>query len=177
MPLTPPIDSSRPITQAAIGLGANLGEAITALSGALEALNNTPGIEVVRQSSWYQSKPVGGPPQPDYYNACATLQVQLLPHDLLAVLLEVEQQFGRERLVRWGARTLDLDLIFYADQIIDTPDLQVPHPRMPERAFVLMPLTEIAPDWRDPRSGKTVQTLLTAVDNTIVWKCQEAVTP
>ncbi|HYW20992.1 MAG TPA: 2-amino-4-hydroxy-6-hydroxymethyldihydropteridine diphosphokinase [Nodularia sp. (in: cyanobacteria)] len=164
------LDQSPRSYRAAIGLGGNLGEAIAALAGALDYLAKTPGIELAKQSSWYQSKPVGGPPQPDYINGCALLNVHLSPHELLAVLLGIEQEFGRVRMVRWGARTLDLDLIFYEDLVLDTPDLLLPHPRMQERAFVLMPLAEIAPDWQDPRTGRSVLELLAAVDHSIVWK-------
>ena len=166
--------SSR-LSPAAIGLGANLGDAIPALEGALQAVADTPGITLLQTSAWYQSKPLGGPPQPDYFNGCAIVETDLSPHALLAVLMEVEQQFGRERIVRWGARTLDLDLILYGDRVIDTFDLIVPHPRMHERAFVLMPLAEIAPQWLNPQSGQTIEQQLQTVDTTIVWKLPEIV--
>ena len=146
--------------KAAIALGSNLGESLSTLEDSLKALTQTPGITLVSHSSWYTTKPVGGPPQPDYVNGCALLKVELEPHKLLEILLEIEQQFGRERKERWGPRTLDLDLILYDDLILDTPNLQIPHPRMRERAFVLMPLAEIAPNWIEPVSGKTIKQLL-----------------
>ncbi len=151
-------------TLAAIALGSNLGESLTTLEDAIKTLGETSGITVISYSSWYLTKPVGGPEQPDYINSCALLKVELEPHKLLETLLEIEQQFGRERKERWGARTLDLDLILYDNLILDTPNLQIPHPRMSERAFVLVPLAEIAPNWIEPVSGKTITQLLEKVD-------------
>ena len=151
-------------SKAAIGLGSNLGESLATLENAIQSLNQTTGITLINHSDWYRTKPVGGPPQPDYVNACALLKVELDPHKLLETLLEIEQKFGRERKERWGARTLDLDLILYDDLILDTPNLQIPHPRMSERAFVLVPLAEIAPNWIEPVSGKIINQLLKEVD-------------
>ncbi|MEM9925018.1 MAG: 2-amino-4-hydroxy-6-hydroxymethyldihydropteridine diphosphokinase [Cyanobacteria bacterium P01_D01_bin.50] len=150
--------------KAAVGLGSNLGESLTTLENAIQTLNETTGITLISHSEWYTTKPVGGPPQPDYVNACALLKVELDPHKLLETLLEIEQQFGRVRKERWGARTLDLDLILYDDLILNTPNLQIPHPRMKERAFVLVPLAEIAPNWIEPVSKKTITQLLKEVD-------------
>jgi 2-amino-4-hydroxy-6-hydroxymethyldihydropteridine diphosphokinase len=126
-------------------------------------LAKTPGITVTSQSSWYRTAPVG-PPQPDYLNGCVILELQLTPHDLLQTLLSIEQQFGRERRERWGPRTLDLDILLFDNLIIDTPTLQIPHPRMTERAFVLVPLAEIAPDWIEPKSGCAIAQLVQRVD-------------
>lgn len=144
--------------QSAIALGSNLGDSVAILEGALKALNQTPGITVTSRSSWYITEAVG-PPQPDYLNGCALLEVQLDPQELLKTLLNIEKQFGRVRRERWGPRTIDLDLILFENVILDTPELQIPHPRMRERAFVLVPLTEIAPHWIDPVSGKTIAQL------------------
>ena len=116
----------------------------------------------------YRTKAVG-PPQPDYLNGCAILQVEMPPDVLLETLLAIEQQFGRVRQERWGARSLDLDLLLYNDLIIDTPHLQIPHPRMKERAFVLIPLAEIAPDWVEPISGGVIKDLVKAVDSSDVF--------
>jgi 2-amino-4-hydroxy-6-hydroxymethyldihydropteridine diphosphokinase len=150
-------------TCAAIALGSNLGNSQSTLEAAVQMLATTPEISVERRSHWYQTKAVG-PPQPDYLNGCALLQVTLSPQALLQSLLEIEANFGRVRRERWGPRTLDLDLLLFDDLILDLPRLQIPHPRMAERAFVLVPLAEIAPDWQDPTSGQTIATLLQTVD-------------
>jgi 2-amino-4-hydroxy-6-hydroxymethyldihydropteridine diphosphokinase len=142
----------------AIGLGSNLGDSLSILTGAIDKLISHPQIELVAISSWYQTAPIG-PPQPDYLNGCATLQTSLEPLDLLSFLHSIEAEFGRVRQEVWGARTLDLDLLLYDDLIIDLPTLQIPHPRMLERAFVLVPLSEIAPDEIEPRSGQSIAIL------------------
>ena len=149
---------------AAIGMGSNLGESLDNLKNAIQTLDEIPGINLITYSNWYRTKPIGGPPQPDYINGCALLKVELTAHKLLEILLETEQKFKRVRLEHWGPRTLDLDLILYDDLILDTPNLQIPHPRMRERAFVLVPLAEIAPDWIDPVSGKAIAKLLEEVE-------------
>lgn len=151
------------VSKSAIALGSNLGDSLTILEDALKTLAQTPGIALESSSSWYQTAPIG-PPQPDYLNGCALLKVQLTPEELLAALLEVEKQFGRVRTQRWGPRSLDLDLLLFERIILETPKLQIPHPRMRERAFVLVPLAEIAPDWIDPGSGKAIAQLLQGVD-------------
>ncbi len=151
------------VSKSAIALGSNLGDSLTILEDALKTLAQTPGIALESSSSWYQTAPIG-PPQPDYLNGCALLKVQLNPEQLLAALLEVEKQFGRVRTQRWGPRSLDLDLLLFDRVILETPKLQIPHPRMRERAFVLVPLAEIAPDWIDPGSGKAIAQLLQGVD-------------
>jgi 2-amino-4-hydroxy-6-hydroxymethyldihydropteridine diphosphokinase len=142
----------------AIGLGSNLGDSRSILTGAIDRLRSSTQIEVIAISSWYRTAPVG-PPQPDYLNGCATLQTSLAPLDLLNVLHSIEAEFGRVRQEVWGARTLDLDLLLYDNLIIDLPTLQVPHPRMTERAFVLVPLSEIAPNTIEPTSGQSIGTL------------------
>ncbi len=154
----------RETTQCAIALGSNLGDSLGILTAALQVLAATPGIRVQAVSSWYQTKPVGGIPQPDYLNGCALLQVLIQPHQLLKILLATETKFGRVRRERWGARTIDLDLLLYDDLILDTPELQIPHPRLNERAFVLIPLAEIAPQWIEPVSGNAIAQLVQAVD-------------
>jgi 2-amino-4-hydroxy-6-hydroxymethyldihydropteridine diphosphokinase len=147
----------------AIALGSNLGDSQHILEDALKKLAQTPGITLEACSSWYQTEPVG-PPQPDYLNGCALLEVQLTPQELLETLLGSEAQFGRVRQERNGPRTLDLDLLLFDNLILDTPTLKLPHPRMYERAFVLVPLAEIAPDWVEPVSGKAIAQLVERVD-------------
>ena len=142
----------------AIALGSNLGDSRSILVSAIDWLQMHPQIEVLAVSSWYRTKPIG-PPQPDYLNGCVTIRTSLTPLELLRVLQAIEAKFGRVRQERWGARTLDLDLLLYETQIIDALTLQLPHPRMVERAFVLVPLAEIAPDWIEPRSGQSIAVL------------------
>jgi 2-amino-4-hydroxy-6-hydroxymethyldihydropteridine diphosphokinase len=156
--------------QAAIALGSNLGDSLATVKMALEILENRPSITVKSHSSWYQTAPVG-PPQPNYINGCAILTVEntektptQTAERLMQTLLNVETQFGRVRRERWGPRTLDLDLLLFDDLILKTPTLEIPHPRMRERAFVLVPLAEIVPHWIDPVSGKDMTQLVEKVD-------------
>ena len=144
--------------KSAIALGSNLGDSSTNLEQACIALDNSHGINIIARSSWYQTKPIG-PPQPDYLNGCVLVKTILSPEDLLNNLQRIEDNFGRQRKIKWGARTLDLDIILYDDLIIQKSNLQIPHPYMRERAFVLEPLTEIAPDWIDPVTGQSIKNL------------------
>jgi len=151
-------------SRSAIALGSNIGESEAILEGALKTIEQTPGITIKAQSSWYKTAPVGGPSQPDYLNGAAILQVQLSPQKLLKTLLKIEQKFGRVRRERWAPRTLDLDLLLFDDLIIETPELEIPHPRMTQRAFVLVPLAEIAPDWIEPVTGESISQLAQKLD-------------
>lgn len=128
-----------------VGLGANLGDARATLDAAFEALDALPGTRCVARSSHYRSAPVdaGGP---DYVNAVAELRTTMQPQVLLQALQAIESRFGRERPYHHAPRTLDLDLLLYGQRHIATPQLSVPHPRMHERAFVLVPLAELAPE-------------------------------
>ena len=128
-----------------VGLGANLGEREAALRKALATLGQYPGTRVLRVSPLYGSAPVdaGGP---DYLNAVAEVATTLTPEALLQALQAIEQSAGRERPYRNAPRTLDLDILWFGDQVIDTPALTVPHPRMAERAFVLRPLADLVPE-------------------------------
>jgi 2-amino-4-hydroxy-6-hydroxymethyldihydropteridine diphosphokinase len=157
------------LSRCAIALGANLGNPQTTLESALQTLDRLPHIKVECYSSWYLTQAIG-PPQPDYINGCAILQTSLSPYALMSTLLDTENQFGRVRRERWGARTLDLDLLLFDDIILNSPDLMIPHPRMIVRAFVLIPLSEIAPDWADPISGHTIQAITNTIDPSGVHK-------
>lgn len=156
-------------TECAIALGSNLGDSCAILNAAIATLATMPEITLQARSSWYQTKAVG-PVQPDYINGCALLQVNISPQQLLETLLAIETQFGRVRTQHWGARSLDLDLLLYDDLIIQSPTLTLPHPRMRERAFVLVPLAEIAPDWIEPVSRRAIAELLKDVDCSDVKK-------
>ncbi|MGB3309455.1 MAG: 2-amino-4-hydroxy-6-hydroxymethyldihydropteridine diphosphokinase [Nodosilinea sp.] len=147
----------------AIALGSNLGDSQQILQAALIALHHPPSVNLVAQSSVYQTVAIG-PAQPDILNACALINTELSPQHLLKRLLEIEQDFGRVRRQRWGPRTLDLDLIFYGQVCLNEPNLHIPHPRLRERAFVLVPLAEIAPGWTDPVTGQSVKHLCDVLD-------------
>lgn len=146
------------VVTAYLGLGANLGDRFAALRGARQALNLVPGIRVVAASALYETEPLGGPQgQEPYLNAVLQVASELPAEELLACCLEVERQFGRERLVYHGPRTLDIDLLFFADCVCHKQTLILPHPRLHLRAFVLIPLCDLAPGLRHPLSGKTVR--------------------
>ena len=147
------------MTRVAIALGSNLGDRDGYLRSAIAALH--PSIENLRVSTFHDTAPVGVGPQPTFLNATAVGETSLSARAVLGTLLAVERDLGRERPFPGAPRTLDLDLILYGDAIIDeAPSLIVPHPRFRERRFVLEPLSEIAPDWRDPVTGRTVEELL-----------------
>jgi len=151
------------MSQAWIALGSNLGDPPAQLRHAIDAVRALDGVSVTAVSSFYRTDPVGPPGQPDFCNAVAGIETRLAPEALLARLQAIERTAGRERSERWGPRTLDLDLLFYDDAVIDAPDLQVPHPRLAERAFVLVPLAEVAPGADVPGHGR-VADLRAAVD-------------
>lgn len=147
-----------------IALGANLGDREANLRAALAKLAATPGVHVERVSKLLDNPAIGGPSgSPPFLNAVAAVETALPPHALLGRLLEIEKQMGRVRSERNAPRPIDLDLILYADEVIDTPELTVPHPRMHERRFVMQPLAEIAPDLVHPTLGRRIDGLLLAM--------------
>ncbi len=159
--LTEPAETSH---IAYVALGSNLGERGDYLCRALDALGERAG-PVIAVSSAYETDPVGITDQPLFLNAVCSVETGLGPERLLKTLLEIENDEGRVRTVKDAPRTLDLDLLFYEDRVIDEPGLQVPHPRMDERAFVLVPLVEIAPELVHPVSGQTVREMLARLPN------------
>ena len=144
------------LTTAYVGLGANLGDAPAALRGAVQAIGALPGTQVLRCSALYRSAPVDAT-GPDFHNAVVAVRTTLAPEALLAGLQSIEAAAGRERPYRNAPRTLDLDILLFGDLVLGTPALTVPHPRMRERAFVLRPLAEIAPESVAPGSLAAVQ--------------------
>lgn len=152
-------------TTAFVGLGGNLGDAAAAVCAAVASLGALPQTRLLAASRLYRTPAWGLTSQPDFVNAVAMLETRLVASELLEALLGIERAAGRERGLRarrWGPRTLDLDLLMFGDQIIDAPGLQVPHPHLHERAFVLVPLGEVAPSLVIPGRG-LVQDLLAAV--------------
>lgn len=152
-----------PVVRAAVALGSNLPPRRQHLEEGVRRLAAWQGCAVKARSRVYETAPLGGPPQGPFLNAAVLLDTTLSPGALLAALLEVEALLGRRRTVRNGPRTLDLDLIFYGDRVLDRPGLRIPHPRFRERGFVLHPLSDIIPRFQDPETGRTVAELLRAL--------------
>jgi 2-amino-4-hydroxy-6-hydroxymethyldihydropteridine diphosphokinase len=154
-----------PPTRAFVGLGGNLGDVATTLAEAIWALDSLPQTSVRAQSAFYRTPPWGNTQQPEFLNAVVELQTRLAPRVLLDLLLEIEGRFGRDRSEseKWGPRELDLDLLVYGDEQMDEPGLHLPHPHLHERAFVLVPLAEIASNLDIVGVGR-VSKLLQAID-------------
>ncbi len=141
------------MTRAYLGLGTNEGDRLENLRRAAELLRER-GVRVLRSSRVYETDPVGGPPQPDFLNAVVEVEIDGSAYDLLDGCRTVENEMGRVRTERWGPRVIDLDVLTFGDEEIDEPDLQVPHARMHERGFVLVPLLELDADPRLPGARK-----------------------
>jgi 2-amino-4-hydroxy-6-hydroxymethyldihydropteridine diphosphokinase len=150
------------LNTAFLSLGSNLGDRAALLNEALDRLE-TAGIRVVRRSSIHETEPQDYLDQPRFLNMAIEVETDLTPRELLAAIQKIETEMGRQRTIPKGPRTIDIDILFYANQVIATPALEIPHPRLTERNFVLDPLQEIAPDLRHPVTGKTVRELRAAL--------------
>lgn len=150
-----PAGSGRDARRIVLGLGSNVGDRAGHLRAAIIALQETPGVTVLGVAPLYESPPAGGPEQGDYLNSAVLVDSALPPLDVLALALGVERRLGRVREagVRWGPRTLDIDVLWIEGMVVEEPGLSVPHPHLGERVFALRPLLDLAPDARDPRSG------------------------
>lgn len=144
-----------------IAFGSNLNEPLLQLQNAYQALSESEEVQIIEASSLYRTAPVGGPEgQGDFLNAVVSIHTRLSAQQLLKVLHKIERAQGRERVIRWDARTLDLDLLSYKTLVLESKRLILPHPRMLERAFVMVPFCELAPDWVHPVSKETAKNSL-----------------
>lgn len=158
------------MVQAYLGLGSNIGDRKQQLLKAIDLIGNIKGIKVTKQSSIYETAPIGYTDQPNFLNLCLEIETELSPQQLLKHCLDIEQQLHRVREIRWGPRTLDIDILLYSDNIIETDNLSIPHPRMQERAFVLIPLNDIASDKKDARLNQKIHDLVFPDDTVKKYK-------
>ena len=161
-------------TEVLIALGSNLGDRAGLLLGGLARLSALDGFELAGLSQVYETEPVGPAGQGPYLNAVLRGRSELTPRELLREMLRIEASLGRLRQQRWGPRTLDLDLLDYGGLVLEEPGLRLPHPRLHQRPFVLVPLGDVAPDWRHPTLRKTAVELLGSLDSTGVKPWQAA---
>ncbi len=145
-----------------LSLGSNLGDRRAHLARAQQALQ-AAGIRILRQASLYATEPVGRATQPWFLNTVVEAETELMPRQLLRAVQDIERRLGRRRLVRSGPRVVDIDILFYGTSVVRSAELQIPHPRLAERRFVLAPLRELAPTLRHPILGRTVAELLATV--------------
>jgi len=148
------------VHRVAVGIGSNKGESIRTCRDVFEVLRQHRGIHILTASSLYRTKPVGLADQNRFINAAALFETALDPDELLETLLGIEKSFGRVRTIKWGPRTLDLDILYYGNRRVASPRLTIPHPLMHERLFVLVPLVEIDPCWVHPVLGLSVEEML-----------------
>lgn len=148
------------MTKVYVGLGSNLGNKKENLISAINTIDAHDRIHVINKSGFYESAPVGGPVQPDYINCAVELETEIEPHRLLKEFKKIERLLGRKAGVRWGPRTIDLDILLYGNLIINNHNLKIPHERMHKRIFVLEPLCEISPDIKHPALRVNISELL-----------------
>lgn len=153
-----------------LGLGSNVGERLEQLESAIKILDNVEGVQVSQISSVYETEPVGYVDQPNFLNLCVEVKTELTPQQLLQQCFYTEQQLHRVRDIRWGPRTLDVDILLYEDEIIEEENLIVPHQRMRERSFVLTPLNDIAADVVEPRTQLSISELVIPDDTVKKYK-------
>ena len=148
------------MTKVYIGLGSNLGNREENLVSAISRIDAYDELCIISKSGFHETKPVGGPPQPDYVNCVIELETEIEPQTLLGMFKKIEIELGRKSGVRWGPRIIDLDILLYGDRVVNDHNLKIPHERMHERIFVLEPLCEISPDITHPVLRKNISELL-----------------
>jgi 2-amino-4-hydroxy-6-hydroxymethyldihydropteridine diphosphokinase len=148
------------VSRVFLGLGSNIGEREDFLLRALQELCRIFGSAVVGHSSVYETEPVGLKEQPPFLNMAVELKTNMTPQALLEMFQAIEQSLGRTKTVHWGPRKIDIDILYYDDTIMETDQLTIPHREIPVRRFVLLPLSEIAPDFVDPREHRTIEAML-----------------